>query len=434
MLLPSLLLAMAHAGVSEPQRIALEDTIAMWEYTSADTGWLPSSGFAQVRFLVEVNGNTAIDMDGDAHLEWDAEKMTFTAVGEPGSGVIDLDVELTFQMQVALNFDVIGLSVDWSDTIREETVAFSDRQEFDPWNFAESSWVTTGAPEGEIEVFRLRYDVLPAVHFDVLSHLEPTLNARYMTDRIETEHGTLSTDTDALNPEATPGSPELLTTATVWQSWESVMELQMRSGIEVCVEIIGCFDELSIDSPFDTLIESLSQPFEPVALSHPLPVMNATMELIDFGDVYLGNAGVEELTLSNPGFQTLTATAVVEGGIGFRTFPASVTAASESEDGIVVIYEPLTTGPHTAELIFETNDPARPEVRITLVGNGVTEKDTVEDSGIEPDADTGVGTGSVSDFGTDEPAPDKGCNCASSPAAPVAWAWLIPLIAFRRKA
>jgi len=434
MLLPSLLLAAAHAGVSEPQRIALEDTIAMWEYTSADTGWWPSSGFAKVRFLVEVNGNTAIDMDGDAHLEWDAEKMTFTAIGEPGSGVIDLDVELTFQMQVALNFDVIGLSVDWSDTIREETVAFSDRQEFDPWNFTESSWVTTGAPEGEVEVFRLRYDVLPAVHFDVLSHLEPTLNARYMTDRIETEHGTLLTVADVLNPEASPDSPELLTHATVWQSWESVMELQMRSGIEVCVEVIGCFDELAIDSPFDTLIESLAQPFEPVALSHPLPVMSATMEPIDFGDVYLGNAGVKELTISNPGFQTLTATAEVEGGIVFRTFPGSVAAPAESEDGIVVIYEPLTIGPHTAELIFATNDPARPEVRIPLTGNGVTEKDSVEDTGVDADEDSGLGSGSVSDASADETVPDKGCSCASTPSAPAAWAWLIPLIAFRRKA
>jgi len=423
MLTALLISGIVHADVSETQHFQVEDTINLWEYTTADTGWWPASGFAQVRFFVEANGTTSVKMEGDSHLEWDDSGMALQLVGEPGSGVIDLDVELSFEMQVALEFDVLTMSVDWSDTVKEESVRFTDRQEFDSWNFSEDGWVTTGAPEGAIEVFRVGLSPVPGVDLNVLSHLEPTLNAKYQTARIDTEHGSIASATEYLAIEPVADQPALPVTATILQSWQSEMILEMRSGVEVCVDVIGCFDELAIDSPFDTLVESLEQPFEPVSLSHPLPVLNTETDPIDFGDVLVGNAGVHELYLDNPGQLTMLADASIDGDDAFRTFPDSVTASPESNDGIVIIYEPSIEGEHSADLVFASNDPARPELRIELLGTAIPmPTDSI-------DTDTGVADNAESDdLEGEAEKPDKaGCPCAASPAPNRLWSLLIPL-------
>lgn len=423
MLTALLISGVVHASVSEPQHFQVEDTINLWEYTTADTGWWPASGFAKVRFLVEVNGTTTVKMEGDSHLEWDGSGMALQLIGEPGSGVIDLDVELTFQMQVALEFDVLTMSVDWSDTVREESVTFTDRQEFDSWNFSEDGWVTTGAPEGAIEVFRVGLSPVPGVDLNVLSHLEPTLNAKYQTARIDTEYGSIASAAEKLAIEPVADQAALPATATILQSWQSEMILEMRSGVQVCVDVIGCFDELAIDSPFDTLIESIEQPFEPVSISHPLPVLNTETEPIDFGDVLVGNAGVHELYLDNPGQLTMLADASIEGDDAFRTFPDGVTASPESNDGLVIIYEPSIEGEHSAELVFASNDPARPELRIELLGTAIPMPTEPEET------DTGLADTAEPDGveGDTEKTDKTGCACAASPSPNRLWSLLIPL-------
>lgn len=423
MLTALLISGVALADTSEPQHFQVEDTINLWEYTTADTGWWPASGFAQVRFFVEANGTTSVKMEGDSHLEWDDSGMALHLVGEPGSGVIDLDVELSFEMQVALEFDVLTMSVDWSDTVKEESVRFTDRQEFDSWNFSEDGWVTTGAPEGAIEVFRVGLSPVPGVDLNVLSHLEPTLNAKYQTARIDTEYGSIASATEGLAVEPVADQAALPVTATILQSWQSEMILEMRSGVEVCVDVVGCFDELAIDSPFDTLTESLEQPFEPVSISHPLPVLNTETESINFGDVLVGNAGVHELYLDNPGELTMLADASIDGDDAFRTFPDSVTAAPEGNDGIVIIYEPSSEGEHRADLVFASNDPARPELRIELLGTAIPLPAETEE------ADTGVADTAESDGldGEADKSEGGGCACSAVPSPNRLWSLLVPL-------
>ena len=451
MLCVLMLSTVALAGDSEPHHIQVDDSVKLWDYTTIDSGWWPEGSFAQIRFLVDVDGETQIKMEGDSSLSWLDGELSLRIDGEPGSGVIDLDVDLTFSMAVKLDFWAGLVHVDWEETVRTESVSFSDRVTFDPWNFSASELVSTEAPSDEIEVFRLRYDVIPAlVHFDVVSHLQPTLNASYMTPRIETEFGVFSAEHDVITMAAEPDQEALWINAIVHQRWVSHLNLEMNSGLEICVEVVGCFDELAITTPFDELVETVDRVFETATYTHPLPVFGTALSTIDFGEVVIDGSGVHELSITNPGEMILMATATIEGGSAFRVFPGSVTAPAGTSDGLLIMFDPTDTGAQAAELVFETTDPARAEIRLSLIGQGQADE-TSSDTG---DPDTGVSddhepdvidTGTSPDTGaptssdaTDESveADAKGCNCTSAHSVPGPLMWLLSLgwIARQRRA
>ena len=119
----------------------------------------------------------------------------------------------------------------------------------------------------------------------------------------------------------------------------------------------------------------------------------------------------------------MMANASIEGDDAFRTFPDSVTASPESNDGIVIIYEPSIEGEHSADLVFASNDPARPELRIELLGTAIPMPAEAED------ADTGLADTTEPDgLEGEAEKPDKtGCACSASPSPNRLWSLLIPL-------
>jgi hypothetical protein len=273
-----------------------------------------------------------------------------------------------------------------------------------------------------------------------------------MTSRIETEHGDITAALDVISIVPEIDQAALPVNAIIHQSWESHLLLEMNSGLEVCAEVIGCFDELSITTPFDELVGTLERSFETEIYSHPLPVFGSSVSAIDFGEVVVGESAAHELTIDNPGELQLEASTVIDGTGEFRVFPDAVIAPPGTVDGLIVLFEPETAGPQSADFVLSTNDPARPEVRIHLTGQAMAPPVAAEDTGATEDSGEAEDTGELSDQDTgeteetgltDEATQDsevaegdlKGCGCASgpAPAGPLAWCFGLGWMLSRRR-
>lgn len=69
-----------------------------------DTGWQPSSGNIQVRFVAHADDNILIEMPGDAVFDWDVGEVHF--VGDEDAGVYDVDIGVL--LDARFRFDLLG--------------------------------------------------------------------------------------------------------------------------------------------------------------------------------------------------------------------------------------------------------------------------------------------------------------------------------------
>ena len=93
-------------------------------------------------------------------------------------------------------------------------------------------------------------------------------------------------------------------------------------------------------------------------------------------------------------------------------------ASTGNTDGVVVTFEPTSSGVATAMLVLETNDPVHPILEIPIVGNGAV--DPIEEG---PDGNDLVpGSGAI-----------QTCGCSQSSGAPALLLPLLGLLALRRR-
>jgi len=106
------------------------------------------------------------------------------------------------------------------------------------------------------------------------------------------------------------------------------------------------------------------------------PMIGLSSTTLDFGQVEIGSWLEEDLWISNWGTDDLTLTSVFLGNPEDPTFtllvdPSGVVLAPGAENGLAVIrFTPVYNGPWYGSLFIASNDPATPEVPVTLVGSG----------------------------------------------------------------
>lgn len=111
-----------------------------------------------------------------------------------------------------------------------------------------------------------------------------------------------------------------------------------------------------------------------------VPMVEATRQTIDIGDVVTGTDEEASVVISAGSNVPLTVTGVrfedpasVDDGFTIEstpgTFPAELYGSSDLT--VTVEFAPATPGEATAVLLVETNDPATPSLRIPVEGNGI---------------------------------------------------------------
>ncbi len=109
----------------------------------------------------------------------------------------------------------------------------------------------------------------------------------------------------------------------------------------------------------------------------------------DFGSVATDGVGgaalTQTITLTNIGDASLSMTGVTVSGTGFAlksissniqsltqpvTFPRAVATLNQEIWSVNVEFDPTTTGSRTGSVVLASNDPVRPSVTVSLLGNG----------------------------------------------------------------
>jgi len=169
-----------------------------------------------------------------------------------------------------------------------------------------------------------------------------------------------------------PENGYLEVTSVYLASWETAMEVLIQPGVEVCVNILGCYEWDDIfDIPIDMGSNEFEDPFDDVTYDFLLPVMAPPDESYDFGEIYVDTLANWNVELLNGGVEILMGEAGVTGSEYFEVYPDFILADSESYDGIVVTFAPLSPGEFSATLLLATNDPANPTYSIALTGVGI---------------------------------------------------------------
>jgi hypothetical protein len=116
---------------------------------------------------------------------------------------------------------------------------------------------------------------------------------------------------------------------------------------------------------------------EPVILAVPgtatAPKLGLSSNSLTFGNITVGQAQNQTLTVSNTGTAALNVTAVSVAGSGFALTSAasSFSVASGTSQSITVRFAPTQSGPVNGTLTIASNDPSQPSVSVPLTGTGV---------------------------------------------------------------
>lgn len=124
----------------------------------------------------------------------------------------------------------------------------------------------------------------------------------------------------------------------------------------------ACFERGGVDPKDDTATPAEAS----VALSP---------ELLDFGEVAVGETAVESFYVSNDGGEVLTVSGIElsDGSASFALLSESTELSlgpAESAE-IVVSFEPTSSDAVTASAIVSSDDVSRPEATVTLTGSGL---------------------------------------------------------------
>jgi MYXO-CTERM domain-containing protein len=257
--------------------------------------------------------------------------------------------------------------------------------------------------------------------------VRPILEATVTAEAIEVGDGSVTSTTDILTvpkPATNDGFTEFDAT------WKGTLAGKM--GLRVAPTVTVQVDRFTfgpLTYPLDIDIFSDTVPLEsaPSKVTHDLPAGVAGARTLDFGQVVVGDSVTREFSLKNLGNVELKGTARVEGN-GF-VMPAEAVLVARTNGGAATTQDfeidflPAAVGSFTGTLVFETNDPVNPEIRVPMAGAGVNPPDDDPDG--DPN-DTDDGDGLISQ-------PGRGCGCDTSSPVGFGFAGLFGLLAVLRR-
>lgn len=404
-MLSLLLLPVALAYESPDQELILQDETDLFEAVEYDSGWIPSGSPLAVAFRINTSGGAFTEMEGQSWLYW-PPALTQGYTPAPESGWFALDTLLT--ASVDMQIDLWGYQDEFA--LASTGTGFSAETTFTPFLLpgGEVERVEAVAEGAAQELFNLPYSVISGVEIYLTTDLRPDASAALSGERFTMGEQTIEVNGGTANfPVPDDGSLDFDSVYT--GLFEGRLALTFIPTFGVCISVFGCYDVATFELPVDLVNTSFSKDFNPVPVSHPLPMLELPeVTVIEFGQVEVGEIATYNLPLSSFGDLVVEGEAGIMGAGEFSVFPPVLYVPPQGEDGIVITFAPTFEGTQESELLLSTSDPRYTDLRITLIGTGVSEQiKTI-------------------------PA-EVGCNCASAPSAMAAWPALLALLALVRR-
>ncbi len=365
-----LLPGLAHAYGTEPIELLLtEELDLMPKEPVYTTGYLPSEdSFLAIRFSLEASETAQVEMETLAELTW-PEAVTLVWTPLPQTGWLALYGELATVIELKL--DVAGYQDEWE--LDRRSIEVQAETEFDPLVLSDSTQDSVYLEnEGDgTTLFEYDFTVFEVVgitlDIDVATTLATTMAG------IEIDHDGEAVqllEADIIQLDV-PGNGYMEVTSEYLAWWETAMQVLIQPGVAVSALGIGYEWDDIVEVAVEMGANELEDPFDPVTYEFYLPVMEAPDASYDFGDLYVGELANWNVELANGGVEILEGEATVSGSEYFFVYPGSILADAEDYDGLVVSFQPDSTGAFEATLLLATNDPAEPVYEVLLTGTGI---------------------------------------------------------------
>ena len=394
-----LLLSAAHAYESEPQEVIVSDTAELFQSAEFDTDWLPADSPIAVRFQIVADGGAWVWMEGISNVTW-PEALTLDFVGDPGTGELVVDSQIDAVTSVKFDIDIYSYE---AEVDRREIENITGATTFDPWllpgsleDYAETTF--SGTPT---ELLSYTLGVFSGVDLVFTADMVPTSSTIMegvswgVYDGFIEEYG----QTVLVDPS---GAPVEELEATYVATFDSTYDLVFTPYVEVCIDILGCYELASFDIELPISSDYFEHEFPFNELAFPLPLLSTEVDVYDFGEIELGQIANLEVPISNVGEMDLEGEALVMGDPDFTAYPEYFLAGPGYADGVVVTFAPTAAGAFEASLLLRSNDPFTPEKEVLLTGLAV-------DPG-----EAGTGEGEEGATTTTVSTELKGCGCSAA--------------------
>jgi len=406
------------------------DPLFVWASDPVDIG------IADITLTLNADVASKLDvqMYGDSRLQGPAE-LKHTWLGKVGGGTITYNTLVKASVSIMVESSLFDFAYDFY----KENWPFIGTKTFNSMLLPPGAGgqVTVDLDEAELVALSYSYEA-PDDDFDGYSDWGITIGGAVVPDSSVTLKGQQITTNTVVADQASetvtlakPGSNdgELDITAV----WEGIAT--GKFDIQIAPLIEGYYGSFSISSaslpgggpsfdiPFFNDADEVEVRMQK-QFAQPMPAVDASTAVVNFGTVAVGQTKSLDVKIGNAGEINLTGNLKIEGE-GFSIDGGQDDfVATQTQDAVVTIeFAPGIGGTFEAELVVESDDPVRREIRIPLKGTGQAAEIDVDDQ----DGD-GVGDGDLK----------NGCGCTSTPTQPLSAGifaiGLVGLLARRRKA
>ncbi len=256
-----------------------------------DTGWQPSSGNIQVRFLTHADDNILIEMPGDAVFDWDSGEVHF--VGDEDAGVLDVDIGVL--LDARFRFDLLGQQFE-SSFIGPYELGIFQEASYTPYllpgNDDRPLLIDDETTPVEVFNYAIVDVVIASGNFfvDASFDIDMQLNCERIdvTDVDGVEAGSILSEFEPLNA-AEPDTEMVELLASLHCTLVSNVELILYPGVELEI----AFQDFQL-APFELRIPLLDNrtdavDFEPLPISFDMPPVDMPV-----GSTGEGSSGGDE--------------------------------------------------------------------------------------------------------------------------------------------
>lgn len=430
---------------ADPMNVTFTHAEQAFSSFGYDTGWQPSSGPVQVRFLVDVGGGFDATAPGVIRLGWKPDLWMWPE-GEPLGGTLNMDVGVQVKALLKLDLSIPGgPHYTWQGNIPgvpNFDYRFADQKPFTPFLLqgASPASVTVSDVIQKTRLYRvpLTQSIIPIPGIGGFLDVDVggTLKAVMSGLRVAFAEGDVTTQPGEV-AWVVPEQPSLISSAR----YESTVSHRGTVNLEPAVVVtVGPLSwtlaQLNLPVPLPS--QTSTWVFNETQTSFLLPrlrianlggrapeVGSDRTVTVDMGDEEVGQLTSRTLTLENNGLAPI-AGELYPSGAGVEVRP---TVAVKLQPGETADYEVrldrVGTGTYLGKVLIDSNDPLGP-ITVVVKGSAHEPPPEIVDAGVAEDTDGGEGR-------TLHVKPGCGCSQAEALGTGGLWAALALLSARRRR-
>jgi hypothetical protein len=332
------------------------------------------------------SGNYSTSMRGHLNVDW-PRSLTITAIPEPMGGMLDV----TFGLRMMATLWVAGSPIPLPlDRIIDDMEGHGHAV-FDPWRWHFDD--TTPLVHLNVSAWRTLYTLTvnvagSDVDFELQMRYNVDVDIRTVEigfpDRTSTAamQPNLAVITEtmpvAIYPAPRDGNLDLLTRwkselryqgsfeFRVNPSCHSSLDLVCRAATGLLGSVLGTIST----PPIATSHQQLPDPFDNMP-HFDLPVQEVDRQMIDFGNVHVGETVMDHFVVTSGGRSTLAVDTGASDLPEFTVSPGGCVEAGRTLD-VPVTFHPTSVGQFQTEIEVNSNGTVGTPHRITLYGRGVT--------------------------------------------------------------